>query len=475
VLFKKTKIIATLGPATSNPEAIEKLVQAGINAVRLNFSHDTHAIHRKNILAVRALEEKFQRSIAVIQDLQGPKIRLGDLNQEPVILKVGRKVTFCFQKEQQDDAIPIQTNIFPFVKKGEALLIDDGRIQLQVETTEKAKVTCIVKRGGTITSHKGVNLPDTHLPNISLTPKDKADLLLGLKEKVDYVALSFVQDKKDVEKLRNIIMSFGHQAKIIAKIETASAVKNLEEIVRTSDGVMVARGDLAVELGPEEVPIIQRNIIKLAREHNKIVIVATQMLESMIYSPQPTRAETSDVASAVLDETDAVMLSAETATGAYPFESVMMMDKIIKRVESFQTEMHKEYKTTTFTTIDDQTTAIAAAAALLSYQLKAKILMASTVSGKTARQLSSYRPHVPIFAVTDNYLVYQQLSLVWGVTAFLLKNINSPQEYAQVLAILEKMHYIAKGEKVVLVTGTHPGTAGQTNVIYVTMIGENNQ
>ncbi len=470
---KKTKILATLGPSSSTEEIILRLRHNGMNAARLNFSHGTYEDHKKNIESIRRIEEKLKVPTAIIQDLQGPKIRLGNLAQEPVRLEPQKNITLYFGKEQTDNRIPVQLNIFPHLTVGNHIFINDGIIRLRVDKVNNEEAICTVMAGGEIRSHKGVNLPDTQLPNVALTEKDKKDLEFGIQHKVDYVAVSFVQDASDIETVRKIISAYEHQPKIIAKIETASAVKHLENIIIAADCVMVARGDLAVELGQEEVPIIQRTIIALGKKYNKPIIIATQMLESMITNAEPTRAEVNDVATAVLDEVDAVMLSAETAAGNYPTETVAMMDKIIKRVEKYFQHIHKSFSLNTIKDFSDQTTAIAAAASVLAHQVKAKKILTLTASGKTPLRIASYRPLIPIHVLTDNLLVYRQLNLVWGVTSYYLPKIETNENaYEYLEKTLLSHQELEKNDKIVLVTGTHPGKAGHTNIISVTRIGE---
>jgi pyruvate kinase len=354
------------------------------------------------------------------------------------------------------------------LKEGDRVLINDGIIRLSVEKTGENWAECIVRVGGEIKTKKGVNLPDTKLPGAAFTEKDRIDLMWGIENKVDYVALSFVQDAEDIESLRKLITKFDHHPKIIAKIETREAIKNLKGIIEASDAVMVARGDLAVEVDQEDVPIIQREIIRIARKTHTVVFVATQMLESMIYNPEPTRAEVNDVATAVMDHVDAVMLSAETASGKYPVEAVTMMDRIIKRVERHHRESLTDYALATLEESNDQTTAIAAATSILAHQLKAEMIVASTTSGKTALRVASYRPPITIAAITDDVLTYNQLALVWGVLSFYLPNVKENEHGLQnIIKEMKDIGYVKEGDKLVYVTGANPYTAGGTNIIKV--------
>lgn len=469
---KKTKILATLGPTASTHEQIKTLIVKGVNGVRLNFSHGTHQEHTERIAIVRKIEQELQTPVAIVQDLQGPKIRVGTLT-EHVDLEKDQTITLTLGEKQQGKTIPVQHNIFPYLIKGNRILINDGIITLTVTKADKNSAECRVVYGGIVSSHKGINLPDTTLPGASLTEKDIADLAVGIQHHVDYVAISFVQTADDVKKLKTILGDYEYKPKIIVKIETKAAITHLEDILQETDAVMIARGDLAVEIGQEEVPIIQRIIIKQAAKYDKPVIVATQMLESMIHQPEPTRAEVNDVATAVLDKVDAVMLSAETANGKYPSVTVGIMDRIIKRVERYFIETHREYTFASSESHEEQTAAIAASASLLAHQLSAKVIIALTASGHTAIRLSSYKPHAPIIALTDNQATYKQLTLVWGVIPHFVKEIKNNQNvYSNILEQLSEEKTIKKDDKIVLVSGRHPGVKGDTNIINVINVGE---
>ncbi len=468
--FKKTKIVATIGPASESEETLREIVSAGLNVARLNFSHGTQQDHKERIIKLRNIAKEVGKPIAILQDLQGPKIRLGNLKENSIMLKKGETVSLHFGKEQTTDSIPVQVDIFPYLKQGDHVLINDGVIRLVVnEITDGVAKTTVVA-GGEIKPHKGVNLPHTQLPSMALTDKDKEDLEFGLTNAVDYVAISFVQSAEDIMYVKKLMGVHTHQPKIIAKIECGPAVHNLDAILDVADGVMVARGDLAVEVGQEEVPIIQRTIIQKARTIHKPVIVATQMLESMIHNAEPTRAEVNDVATAVLDQVDAVMLSAESAHGDYPVESVMMMERIIKRVERYMHETStisdsKSYKS------HKQVDAIASAATVLALHLKAKLLLALTESGITAQELASYRPYVPTLAVTDNELTYHQMALLWGVKSFFIpKIIDNDEAYAKVIGDLKTKKLVHNGDVIVHVAGTHPGVSGHINSIKVATV-----
>lgn len=471
--FKKTKILATLGPASSDPKIIHELLFHGMNAVRLNFSHGTHEDHRKNIQTIRKLEKELNTPIPIIQDLQGPKIRIGTL-PIPIIVKKNEEVILQYGEDQKDASIPVQENIFPYLKIDDPIFINDGIIKLQVLKTQKTSATCLVIEGGEIKTHKGINIPETKLPNMSLTSKDKRDLAFGLDEGVDYVAVSFVQTPDDIREVKKRIAKAKNPPGIIAKIETKIAVSYLEEIIHESKAVMVARGDLAVELGQEEVPILQRDIISIARRHNTPVIIATQMLESMITNPEPTRAEVNDVATAVLEQADAVMLSAESAAGKYPVKAVSMMDKIIKRAEMYLSNTQREYEIAELEHADNVTSAIDAAAALIVHQLNAKMIFAQSATGLTVFRLAAYRPKAVIVAISSSESVCRQLELTWGVDSFLLERITDTHnpKYRRLVKKLAHRHELDSGDTMVLITGKHPGISGHTNTIHISSAQE---
>lgn len=469
--LKKTKIVSTLGPSTNSEEAIKHLAQHGMNVARLNFSHGTHEEHLHRINWVRKVAKDLDKPIAILQDLQGPRIRLGVLSDEPRNLVKGEKVTLVFGKEQKDDRIPVSFDMFPHLKEGDRVLIKDGLIRLVVEKTHPDSADCVVRVGGSIGSKKGINLPDTKLPPVSFTEKDAEDLVFGLKNKVDYVALSFVQDENDIHNLRAEIAKHPHHPKIVAKIECQEAIRNLKSIIEATDVVMVARGDMATEVGQEDVPLIQREIIRLCRATHTPVIVATQMLESMIQNPVPTRAEVNDIASAVMDHADACMLSGETANGDYPIEAISTMERIIKRVERHHRETLTDFALSTLEESDEQTTAIAAATTILAHQLKAKMIMVATSSGKTAQRIASYRPPVTVAAVTDNELTYNQLALVYGVKSFYVPKLAKNEAGLEtILEGVQSKGYVEAGDKVVHVTGEKPGEMGGTSIIKVEII-----
>jgi len=465
-LPRRTKIVATLGPSTNTPECIRGLLAAGVDVVRLNFSHGTPEEHGRVARIVREIAQEVGRTIAIMQDLQGPKVRVGEFPDGTVYLPTGTTVTLTTR------AIPGSLEVIPIlypslpqdVKPGHRILLDDGNLELVVESCEEEAVRCRVTRGGPLSSHKGVNFPDTHLRLPSLTEKDVSDLEFGLGMGVDYVALSFVRKAEDILQVRRLTRSLGApDVRLIAKLERAEAIENLEEIVEAADGVMVARGDLGVELDPERIPILQKVIIRKANQVGIPVITATQMLESMVHHPRPTRAETSDVANAILDGTDAVMLSAETATGNYPIEAVRMMDRIARAVEA-----SPEYRYGRRADPQRVTHAFAVgqAACHLAEELDVKALVVITRSGRTAEMISTNRPRQPLIAFTESPTVARRLSMWWGVqpvqTAF---QRDTDSMITHVEGELVARGLVKPGDTIVLVGSAPIIARGRTNFI----------
>lgn len=466
--FKRTKIVATIGPASSSPQILEALFEAGVNCFRLNFSHGTQADHGKVVKFARGLSEKYNRPLALIADLQGPKIRVGTLPTEGLPFVRDTIVRLQYGADySRVGVIPVQHDVSKYLRKGERIFLRDGQIQIEVQKIEKTLITGKVLSPGLLYSNQGMNLPDTDLGGDILTPKDISDIEFAVNAQCDYIALSFVQTAQDILGLKERLSKAKSDLKVIAKIETAAAVAHLEEIVVASDGLMVARGDLAVETLPEAVPSVQRRMVELAKYHRKPVIVATQMLESMIQSPQPTRAEVSDVATAVLEGTDAVMLSGETAVGLFPVETVKMMKRIILYAERedralASTQPSKPYA------IHERSNAISAAAVVLAQQLPAKIIIAETSSGQTARNISALRPDVPIIMVTDHLRVYYQLAIVWGGKSFFAKSMDGATD--QVIRQLKAAGNVSKGDTLVVASGHLPGLIGGTDKLMISVV-----
>lgn len=421
-LFKRTKILATIGPSVFGADKIEEIIMAGVNGCRLNCSHGTNEERDEQIAWIRAAAEKKGKSVAIVQDLQGPKIRLGTLKDNHLDLVQGDELILEANENFVHDGgktVPVQYNLAEKVKVGEPLSMFDGKIKTEViEIVSDTAIKIRVKNDGFIMSKKGLNLPDTDFGGDILTPKDLEDIEYGASQDYDYVALSFVQSASDITKLKQLLLSHGSTAKVIAKIETKKAVssdKNLEEIVKVSDGIMIARGDMAVEAGAEVVPIVQRKLIAMCRAHSKLCIVATQMLSSMVDSLEPTRAEVSDVASAVIQGADAVMLSDETANGKYPLETVQEMKKIILYTQNHARTAPIAKEPESEKTVYD---AISDAAARMAERIDADVIVCQTAAGSTARSMAAQRPTMPILTVTPNARVANQLALIYANSAF---------------------------------------------------------
>ncbi len=462
---RRTKIVATLGPASNSPDSLRALISAGIDAVRLNLSHGTHADHAKSAWLVREIAADVGRPVALIADLQGPKLRIGDL-REPIMLTKGEQITVSAEASAKDGDLPVAPAVIGDVlEPGHDVLIDDGLVRLRVESVKGGSASCAVLVGGLVSSHKGVNLPGVPLPIPSLTPKDTQDLQFALETGVDFIALSFVRSPKDVHDLRTLIEQSGIHAQVIAKIEKAEAVDVLDDILEACDAVMVARGDLGVEIGAALVPLLQKRIILKALERGKPVITATQMLESMIHSAEPTRAEASDVANAILDGTSAVMLSGETAIGEYPVEAVAYMDRIARAIEPSMDYRHELPEAHENPTIGG---AMSNAACDLAEALRAKAILVPTFSGRTASAVARLRPRRPIVALTHQDWAMRQLALEWGVTPLLIKECTDVEELWTVsITAAREAGLVDSGDRVVITAGTAVNIPGSTNVIKV--------
>ena len=465
MIDRRTKIVATLGPATNSPERLRALIGAGIDAVRLNLSHGTHEDHAKSAWLVREIAADQGRPVALIADLQGPKLRVGEL-REPIVLTKGEQVTVVAEESAQDGELPVAPAVIGDVlEPGHDVLIDDGLVRLRVERVEGCSASCAVIVGGLVSSHKGVNLPGVPLPIPSLTRKDIEDLDFALRTGVDFVALSFVRSPSDVRDLRALIEQSGIHAQVIAKIEKAEAVDVLDDVLAEADAVMVARGDLGVEIGAALVPLLQKRIILKALERGKPVITATQMLESMVHSAEPTRAEASDVANAILDGTSAVMLSGETAVGEYPVEAVEYMDRIARAIEPSMDYRHELPEAHENPTIGG---AMSNAACDLAEALRAKAILVPTFSGRTASAVSRLRPRRPIVALTHQDWAMRQLALEWGVTPLLIPECSDVEELWNVsIAAARDAGVVESGDRVVITAGTAVNIPGSTNVIKV--------
>lgn len=474
---KKTKIVATIGPATSSQEQLEKLLKAGLNIVRLNFSHGDFAEHQEKVDNARVASKKTGIPVGILQDLSGPKIRTGTFQNDPAVrvnLKAGQKFTFSVNEKTVGDENKVYINYpkLPLeIKKGEAVLVDDGKVRMVCTDIKGDEVICKVVNGGELKGKRGVNLPDSDLSISALTPKDKKDIEFGEKNNVDYVAFSFVRKASEALELRKILNKRGmQQTKIIAKIETPQAVENFDEILEIVDGCMVARGDLAVEIPAQRVPLVQKMIIEKCNAAGKPVITATQMLESMIKNPVPTRAEVSDVANAIYDGTDAVMLSEETTLGAYPIKAVETMTNIALEVEKDERHQmllsHPERLDS-----DTLSKAIGGSAAQNARTIGAKYIVALTEFGAAAALTSRQRVSVPVIAFTPNQKTYNQMCMYYGVYPVMIKEhkgFREAHEDAKQYLIKEKL--VKKGDKIVIVSGTPFKGTEETNMVVVEQI-----
>jgi pyruvate kinase len=469
---RRTKIVATLGPASDSRERLRALisagVSAGVDAVRFNLSHGTHEEHSERAWLVREIAAEVGRPVALIADLQGPKLRIGDLD-EPVVLHTGDKITVCAEEAASDSELPIAPAVIGDVlKPGHEVLIDDGLVRLRVDEVDGGRASCAVVVGGQVSSHKGVNLPGVPVPIPSLTRKDVADIEWAVETGVDFVALSFVRSPADVRDLRALLEQAGSHAHVIAKIEKAEAVDVLDDILEETDVVMVARGDLGVEIGPALVPLVQKRIIHKALERGKPVITATQMLETMVHSPEPTRAEASDVANAILDGTSAVMLSGETAVGDYPAEAVAYMDRIARAVEPSLDYRHELPEATENPSIG---LAMSNAACDLAEALQAKAILVPTFTGRTANAVARLRPRRPIVALTHVDWAMRQLALEWGVTPVLISETSDVEElWRRAVEAARDAGIVEIGDPVVITAGTAVNIPGSTNVIKVDVV-----
>jgi pyruvate kinase len=496
--MKRTKIVCTIGPSSETKSKIEQMIKSGLNMARLNFSHGTYKHHTMLVNNIRSISKKLNKPVAILQDLQGPRIRIGDVAKEGIKVEKGQKISlvpenYKISLKDISTFIPIQyPQLYKDVKPGDIILIDDAKIELKVLKISGMAIQCLVKIGDVINSHKGMNFPKTEISTPAITQKDKEDLEFGLKQDVDFVALSFVKNAKDIVELRKEIYRLETkfhkrskdfkkpkrdeigpktQTKIIAKIERPEAVSHFEEILKASDGIMVARGDLGLEVPLEDLPLIQKRIIRRCIQESKPVIVATQMLDSMIRYPVPTRAEVSDVANAILDGTDAIMLSGETATGKYPLKAVQVMNKIATEMENMEIKEHEKLEEELKTKIGGITETMSYASQDIAEEIQAKYIVCATTSGFTARCIAKYRSRVPIISVTPSVKTQNQLCLSWGVKSYYLPSFNNFNELiSKVRKILLTEKLVKKGDKVLISAGYPFGYQGQTNLIKVETI-----
>jgi len=470
---RRTKIVCTLGPASSDSETIRRLVQAGMDVARMNFSHGTHEEHAERVRTVREAARDEGRMVAILQDLQGPKIRVGTIKDDAVTLEEGSKVHITTQPLDEGTAerIHIDYGSLPKdVEEGGRILLDDGLLELRVVEVRDQEIVTRVVEGGLLRSRKGVNLPDVRVSTPAMTEKDQRDLEIGLELDIDAVALSFVQERSDVDALVRRIDQAGKNVGVIAKIEKPEAVRNVDDILEGTDGIMVARGDLGIEMPLEEVPGVQKDLIHDGMRAAKPVITATQMLESMVENPRPTRAEASDVANAVLDGSDAVMLSAETAVGSQPVRVVRAMDQIIRRAEEHWCKERPSLamRPGRLERRGNVTESVSFTACRLAEQVGAEAICCLTNSGATARTIARHRPGMPIYAFTDDRRVVGQLGVLWGTKAFHIPfQQDTDQGIARVLSVLSERDLVASGELVVLTVGMPLPERGRTNTVHV--------
>lgn len=479
--MRKAKIVCTIGPASHSPAILSRLIENGMDAARLNFSHGTHASHATAITAIRDAAAQRGSGVAIIQDLQGPRIRVGLVATEGIEVAAGQPVFLRASQPGLEPRSPVRSSpteipiTYPHLTQdlrvGSRILINDGLIELVADRIKEDVVECSVMIGGTITSHKGINLPGTAVSAPTLTEKDREDIRFGIEQGVDYVALSFVRGPQDISAARAVLAEYGINTPIIAKIERAEAVAALDEILEQADGVMIARGDLGVEMGPEAVPILQKQIIAEANRRRRLVITATQMLESMTQALRPTRAEASDVANAVFDDSDALMLSAETAVGAHPIETLQVMDRIIRAAEGSAVPgtVSKRY-----TDLPDPSfsEAICHAASSAARAISAGAIVAFSERGATARLISKQRPAAPIIAITPFETVKQQMALYWGVRPYTMPQIEQTDARVDEAERRLKQEGLATtGGKIVILSGTRVGQPGGTNLIKLHEVG----
>ena len=472
--MKKTKIVCTLGPASQSEEVLTQLVENGLNVCRFNFSHGSHEEHKERFDMAKKVREKLNKPVAILLDTKGPEIRTGNFSDPEVLLEEGKKFTITMEEVVGNKEICTVSykGLAKDVKAGDTILIDDGLVGLRVEEVKGEEIHCIVENSGIVKNHKGVNVPGVKINLPAITDKDISDIEFGISQGIDYIAASFVRKASDVLAIREILeRNNATDIQIISKIENQEGVDNIEEILKVSDGIMVARGDLGVEIPTAEIPVVQKMIIKKCNELGKPVITATQMLDSMIRNPRPTRAEVTDVANAIYDGTDAIMLSGETAAGKYPVEAVKTMADIAKRIE--QTLNYNEILMNKKLNGVNVTDAISHATCTTSIDLKASAILTSTSSGHTARMVSKFRPECPIIAATNDEKVMRRLALTWGVYPIISKEATNTDEVIEnSISAAKEASYLQNGELVVITAGVPVGVSGTTNLIKVHVVNE---
>jgi pyruvate kinase len=464
----RTKIVATIGPATNSPDAIRRLLAAGMNVARINFSHGDHESHTNTIAMLRQVAAEEDAVLAVLADLQGPKLRLGHVKAGGIYLALGDEIALTPHRGQPAMIHFPHPDVIAVIAVGARLVIGDGEVEFVVTEKKADTLRCTVTVAGLLESRKGVNAPGTDLPISSMTDKDRQDLVLACKLDLDFIALSFVRSAADVQELRRLIAENGRSIPIIAKIEKKEAIDRLSEIVQAADGMMVARGDLGIEVLPQEVPLLQKRIIQCCNNAGKPVITATQMLQSMIEHPRPTRAEASDVANAILDGTDAVMLSGETATGKFPVEAVQMMRNIAEITEqAFPYDLWRQRRQNGQNGIESVSEAISAVSCEVARQIKARAIVSTTMSGYTAQQIARHRPVTAVIAVTPSPHTQRKLALVWGVECYLTPDFRGTDTMLAQAAKAMRAYNLAPGDKLVITAGVPFGSNGATNLIQV--------
>ncbi len=471
--MRKTKIVCTLGPSTDNEDILRQMMLAGMNVARCNFSHGTYEDHQRRMDLVKKLRHEVGRPIAILLDTKGPEVRVKNFKEGKAVLEEGQLFTLTVDEVDgtKDKVSVTYDRLYEDLEIGMRVLIDDGLIEMQVEQIDQRNVVCRVINGGVVSNHKGVNIPDVDLSMPYISDKDREDILFGISQRVDFIAASFVQKKEDILLLRRLLeKNGGADIKIISKIENKQGVSNIDEIIDVSDGIMVARGDMGVEIPYEEVPVIQKKIIKKVYQAGKHVITATQMLESMIKNPRPTRAETTDVANAVYDGTSAVMLSGETAAGAYPVEAVRTMVRIAERTEQ-DVDYRKRFYQSKRQADADVTNAICHATCTTALDLNAKAIVTVTKSGKSARMLSQYRPESDIISCATTERVCRQLSLAWGITPLVIREEKEVFHlFDKAIQAAVKMKLLEAGDLTVITSGVPIGVSGTTNMMKVQIV-----
>ena len=472
--MRRTEIVCTLGPSTDKEEVLKNLMKNGMNVARMNFSHGTHEEQKARLDMIKKLREELNLPVAALLDTKGPEIRIGDVEGGKLELKPGQEFTLTTEEMLGTEKKVTITykELYKDVEPGDSILIDDGLIGMEVVRIDGSDIVCRVKNGGFISNHKGVNVPGVELNMPFVSPKDLADIVFAVEQDYDFIAASFTRTAEDIMEIRKILQEHGgEKIHIIAKLENKQGVENCEDILRVADGIMIARGDMGVEIPLEEVPVIQKELIRQAMHMGKPVITATQMLDSMMKNPRPTRAETSDVANAIYQGTSAIMLSGETAAGAYPIEAVQTMAKIAERTEQ-DIDYTREFKPRKLAEAPDVTSAISHATCTTAADLKAAAIVAVSKSGRTVSRIAKYLPVCPIIGCTTDERVYRQLNLLWGVTPVVMEEANTADElFDRAVELAEQKGLIARGELVVIAAGVPVGLSGTTNMMKVQIAG----